>query len=183
MTEDTMIVHVPPNLCMDDLIELKYSSLSDSIHLVPLENTFASLDAEQNEEIITELEAADQSNIVYKTIRKKIISSPLLRTDGRYGCPFCRKTFSQKYIVPRHIKSMHENFYQKCHICHQFVKNVKQHLKFRHSEKQYVKCVICEELFESKKLLRYNFQIETIKIWSILKTLFSNQIKDSIFHS
>ena len=158
MTEEAMIVHLPPNLCMDDLIELKYSSLTDSIHLVPLENSFAALvDDDQNEEtLVRGLEKSDteQSNQVCKAMRKKLISSPLIGNDGRYCCPFCNKTFSQKYIVPRHIKSMHENFYQKCHLCNQFVKNVQQHLKFRHSEKQYIKCVICEESFESKKLLR-----------------------------
>ena len=161
MTEEAMIVHLPSNLCMDDLIELKYSSLTDSIHLVPLDNSFATLiNTDTNEDTHikglekTETILVNPEQATHKDLRKKLISSPLKASDGRYGCPYCTKTFSQKYIVPRHIKSMHENFYQKCHICNQFVKNVKQHLKFRHSEKQYVKCVVCDESYETKKLLR-----------------------------
>ena len=89
------------SLCIEDLMELKCSTIiEDSIQLIPFENTFAAEEAEAEEE---EEEILDPDGAFAK-MRRSLVGSPIVTKDGRYACPHCNKTFSQKYIVPRHIR-------------------------------------------------------------------------------
>ena len=84
------------SLCIEDLMELKCSTIiEDSIQLIPFENTFA--EAGEEEEIL-------DPDGAFAKMRRSLVGTPLVTKDGRYACPHCNKTFSQKYIVPRHIR-------------------------------------------------------------------------------
>ena len=86
------------SLCIEDLMELKCSTIiEDSIQLIPFENTFAD-EANQEEEEILDPDGA------FAKMRRSLVGNPLVTEDGRYACPHCNRTFSQKYIVPRHIR-------------------------------------------------------------------------------
>jgi len=136
---------------MGDLMELKCSTIiEDSIQLIPFENTFAAEEAEAEEE---EEEILDPDGAFAK-MRRSLVGSPIVTKDGRYACPHCNKTFSQKYIVPRHIRTVHMDHYSKCNICGEMVKNMRQHEKHKHRSNQKVKCVICNSWLDTKKELR-----------------------------
>ena len=126
------------SLCIEDLMELKCSTIiEDSIQLIPFENTFAE---EAEEEEILDPEGA------FAKMRRSLVGSPLVTKDNRYACPHCNKTFSQKYIVPRHIRwedecdqrldplfrTVHMDHYSKCNLCGEMVKNMRQHNKHKH---------------------------------------------------
>ena len=87
------------SLCIEDLMELKCSTIiEDSIQLIPFENTFADeADHEEEEEIL-------DPDGAFAKMRRGLVDNPLVTEDGRYACPQCNRTFSQKYIVPRHIR-------------------------------------------------------------------------------
>ena len=87
------------SLCIEDLMELKCSTIiEDSIQLIPFENTFADEADQEEEEEILDPDGA------FAKMRHSLVGNPLVTEDGRYACPHCNRTFSQKYIVPRHIR-------------------------------------------------------------------------------
>ena len=153
MTEEILVDSLTPTFLVNDL---KSSPIISPSHVVHFKREKEILDASALQEVSLCSEKTFEltKKISFNEMRKSLIARPLVSNDGRYLCPFCKKTFSQKYIVPRHIKSMHENAYQRCQICNQSVKNIQQHRKFRHSERNLLKCVICDESIMSKKLLR-----------------------------
>lgn len=86
------------SLCMDDLMELKCTAIiENSIHLIPFENAFAVENHDALNESLSEEEG-------FKKVRRSGLGGPLATENERYACPHCDKTFSQKYIVPRHIR-------------------------------------------------------------------------------
>ena len=86
------------SLCMDDLMELKCTAIiENSIHLIPFENAFPV----ENPDAINE-GLSDEEGL--KKVRRCGLVRPLAKENERYACPHCDKTFSQKYIVPRHIR-------------------------------------------------------------------------------
>ena len=136
-----------PSLCIEDLMELKCTQIiGDSIQLIPFENTFSEEPAveEGKKAVITDDSA-------FRKMRRSLVGRPIHGTDGRFGCPHCEKTFSQKYIVPRHIRSMHLDHYTECGECGDQVKNLRQHMKNKHRGNQRVKCVICEAGMDTKR--------------------------------
>lgn len=153
MVESEVDVMMGPPLSLDDLMELKYSTLDDSIQLIPLDATYVTNETNIIKEN-TEEENLKTNLEICKAAKNSVLNKPLVREDGRYSCPLCDKTFAQKHIVPRHIRSKHENFYNKCDECGQLVRNLKQHMRYRHSGRQVVKCVICGTEKESKRELR-----------------------------
>jgi len=123
------------SLCIEDLMELKCSTIiEDSIQLIPFENTFA--EAGEEEEIL-------DPDGAFAKMRRSLVGTPLVTKDGRYACPHCNKTFSQKYIVPRHIRTVHMDHYSKCNICGEMVKNMRQHEKHKHRSNQKASAAQC----------------------------------------
>ena len=90
-----------PSLCMEDLMELKCSAIiGDSIQLIPFENTFTEeSEPEKDKEV-----PLPNNDTIFKKMRRSLVGDPLHTEDGRFACPHCDKTFSQKYIVPRHVR-------------------------------------------------------------------------------
>jgi uncharacterized C2H2 Zn-finger protein len=128
---DGQEVLMGPSLCMEDLMELKCSPMiGDSIHLIPFETTFPEEPRSGDEEEV--------GLVGLRKMRRSLVGSSLQTRDGRFGCPHCEKTFSQKYIVPRHIKTMHLDHYTKCAECGEQVKNMRQHMKHKHRGSQQV---------------------------------------------
>ena len=90
-----------PSLCMEDLMELKCSAIiGDSIQLIPFENTFTEEQDIKKDKVVP----LANNDKVFTKMRRSLVGDPLRTEDGRFACPHCDKTFSQKYIVPRHIR-------------------------------------------------------------------------------
>jgi len=78
----------------------------------------------------------------------------LVVKDGRYKCPYCDKTYANKYIVPRHVKLEHENQWVVCGVCGVHVKNIAMHNRKKHQGETAIKCLVCLKVLSSKREMK-----------------------------
>ena len=76
-----------------------------------------------------------------------------LNNVQKHRCDPCKKEFSKKSNLKRHVESIHEKGREKCFLCEKEFRNLASHMESTHEKKE-PKCEVCGETFKLMKQLR-----------------------------
>ncbi|GAB6019041.1 hypothetical protein CHUAL_000669 [Chamberlinius hualienensis] len=92
----------------------------------------------------------------YKSVAKVDLLRHIARHTGEknYSCEYCGKGFITDSSLKDHLKHVHERLIiHHCHLCdfttHR-ADNLKRHRLVKHSNKEYLRCPICEEFIKQR---------------------------------